>query len=210
MSSRTPPDGEHDTEYLDGEFWTPQTSMLRSLRDWILACDDESITRALCIDSNPTLTNLVRRRWAGTAVTEASYPEHDVQDLAVFADGSFDLTYSHQVLEHVRKPWIAAAELLRVTRPGGLGIHTTCAANPRHGPPAFADYYRFLPDGLEALFDGAEVLVKAGWGNRQALAYNLAIDDGHGDLGGRRFHRALGEPNEENFPWHTWIIYRKR
>jgi len=54
------------------------------------------------------------------------------------------------------------------------------------------------------------VLVKAGWGNRQALAYNLAIDDGHGALGGRRFVRAIGEPNEEDFPWHTWIIVRKR
>ena len=202
-------DAPSDTEFLDGGLWTPQTVMLRTLRDWLASCPDEGIGRALSIDVNPTLTDLVHRRWADATVTEASYPEHDAQDLSAFGDGAFDLTYSHQVLEHIRKPWLAASELVRVTRPGGLGIHTTCASNPRHGPPAFREYSRFLPDGLEALFDGVEVLTVAGWGNRQALAYNHAIDDGHGDLGGRRFHRALGEPNEENFPWHTWIIFRK-
>mgnify|MGYP001500941801 FL=1 len=173
-----------DRDFLDGEFWTPQTAMLRSLRDWVLGADRDDLSSALSIDRNPTITEILRRRWPQLQVTEAVFPETDVHDLSGFPDDSFDLTYSHQVLEHLRKPWVAAAELLRVTKPGGLGIHTTCASNPRHGPPAFHDYYRFLPDGLGALFDGAEILVKAGWGNRQALAYNFGFDDGHGDLGG--------------------------
>jgi hypothetical protein len=75
--------------------------------------------------------------------------------------------------------------------------------------PAFNDYYRFLPDGLEALFDGVEVLVKSGWGNRHVLAYNLTMDDGHGGLGGRRFHPKLAVENDPNHPWVTWIIFRK-
>jgi SAM-dependent methyltransferase len=198
-----------DGEFLDDGFWTPQTSMLRAVRDWVLGSPDEPVRSALSIDENPTLREILTRRWPGLTVTDAVYPAVDAQDLSGFADGSFDLTFSHQVLEHLPRPWVAATELVRVTRPGGLGIHTTCASNPRHGPPDFNDYYRFLPDGLAALFDGVEVIVKAGWGNRQALAYNFAIDDGHGDLGGRRFHRTLGEANEENFPWHTWIIFRK-
>lgn len=206
---RTAVDPEHDAEFLADGMWTPQTAMLRAVRDWVLASEDEPRS-ALSIDRNPTLTAILKRRWPALAIEEARHPEHDVQDLSLFADETFDLTFSHQVLEHVPRPWVAAAELVRVTRPGGLGIHTTCAANPRHGPPAFNDYYRFLPDGLEALFGGVDVVVKAGWGNRQALAYNLAIDDGHGALGGRRFCRAIGEANEENFPWHTWIIYRAR
>lgn len=37
-----------------------------------------------------------------------------------FADGSFDVTYSSNVLEHVPDPWLMADELVRVTRPGGL------------------------------------------------------------------------------------------
>ncbi|MCW2751422.1 MAG: SAM-dependent methyltransferase [Aeromicrobium sp.] len=37
-----------------------------------------------------------------------------------FRDGSFDVTYSSNVLEHVDKPWQMADEMVRVTRPGGL------------------------------------------------------------------------------------------
>jgi len=37
-----------------------------------------------------------------------------------FRDGSVDVCYSSNVLEHVPDPWTMAAEMLRVTRPGGL------------------------------------------------------------------------------------------
>ena len=36
-----------------------------------------------------------------------------------FADDSFDVCYSSNVLEHVPEPWRMAAEMVRVTRPGG-------------------------------------------------------------------------------------------
>ncbi len=37
-----------------------------------------------------------------------------------FRDGSVDVCYSSNVLEHVARPWQMADEMLRVTRPGGL------------------------------------------------------------------------------------------
>jgi SAM-dependent methyltransferase len=37
-----------------------------------------------------------------------------------FADNSFGVTYSSNVLEHVTEPWTMADEMLRVTQPGGL------------------------------------------------------------------------------------------
>ncbi|TDE43697.1 class I SAM-dependent methyltransferase [Nonomuraea mesophila] len=37
-----------------------------------------------------------------------------------FADGSVDVCFSSNVLEHVPRPWRMAAEMARVTRPGGL------------------------------------------------------------------------------------------
>lgn len=37
-----------------------------------------------------------------------------------FADASFDVCYSSNVLEHVSDPWRMADEMLRVTRPGGI------------------------------------------------------------------------------------------
>ncbi|QPK78992.1 class I SAM-dependent methyltransferase [Corynebacterium lizhenjunii] len=37
-----------------------------------------------------------------------------------FADSTFDFTYSSNVVEHIARPWDMAAEMLRVTKPGGL------------------------------------------------------------------------------------------
>lgn len=37
-----------------------------------------------------------------------------------FADGSVDVCYSSNVLEHVSRPWRMAEEMIRVTKPGGL------------------------------------------------------------------------------------------
>ncbi|NRQ50930.1 class I SAM-dependent methyltransferase [Aeromicrobium sp. YC3-14] len=37
-----------------------------------------------------------------------------------FADDSFGVTYSSNVLEHVSEPWTMADEMVRVTEPGGL------------------------------------------------------------------------------------------
>jgi SAM-dependent methyltransferase len=39
-----------------------------------------------------------------------------------FRDGTFDLCYSSNVLEHVPRPWAMADEMLRVTRPGGVAF----------------------------------------------------------------------------------------
>jgi SAM-dependent methyltransferase len=193
---------------VDG-FWTPQTYMLQAIQKWFFEANLPQAVTALSIDKNPTLDEILQACWPSLKIEHAIHPRHDAQKLIDFADHQFDLVYSHQVLEHIPKPWLAAQECVRILKPGGLGLHTTCAYNPRHGPPAFNDYYRFFPDGLAELFSGVELLVKAGWGNREALIYNLAINDGHGDLGGRRFHPLVGQRNEILHPWVTWLIFRK-
>ena len=197
------------TEFTDKGYWTPQTVMLQQVRDAVLSIRGFEAASGLSIDENPTLDQILCRRWPGLKIERAVYPALDCQRLSSIPDNAFDVVYSHQVLEHVPKPWLAGGELVRVLKSGGIGIHTTCAYNPRHGPPAFNDYYRFLPDGLAELFEGVQVLVKAGWGNREAILYNLAINDGHGPLGGRRFHPTVGQRNEHDHPWVTWIIFRK-
>ena len=195
-------------DFTDGGFWTPQTKMMQSILAWIKTCEVDCHS-ALSIDNNPTMDSIILHRWPKIDISRAIWPEIDVQNLEMFDDATFDLVYSHQVIEHIPRPWIAGREIVRVLKPGGLGLHTTCAFNPRHGPPVFNDYYRFLRDGLEQIFEGVETLVKSEWGNRDALVYNLAIDDGHGELGGRRFNSVVGSKSDGLYPWVTWIIFRK-
>jgi len=195
--------------FTDNGFWTPQTFMLQAIQTWFCSRDLPAARTGLSIDQNPTLDEILLDCWPDLKIDRAIYPQADVQHLKAYADAQFDVVYSHQVLEHVPKPWLAGQELVRVLKPGGIGLHTTCAFNPLHGPPAFRDYYRFFPDGLAELFPGVAIHVKTGWGNREALIHNLAINDGHGALGGRRFHPLVGQRNEELYPWHTWIIFQK-
>jgi glycosyltransferase involved in cell wall biosynthesis len=194
--------------FLDNNYWTPQTAMLRSIRDLIQKISGNP-SIALSIDDNPTLEQIVLKKWPNMVIQYAKYPEHDAQNMVNFRDSSFDIVFSHQVLEHIPKPWLAGKEIVRVLKPGGIGIHTSCAFNPRHGQPAFNDYYRFLPDGLAELFDGVKIILKDEWGNRNAILYNVGIDDGHGALGGRRFNQHIGEKSDGLYPWHTWIIFQK-
>ena len=200
---------QNSTEFTDHGQWTPQTYMLQAIAEWVAAAEVDERHTALSIDDNPTLNQIFLKRWPKLKIQTASYPEHDAQQLTAFADNQFNLVYSNQVLEHIPKPWLAARELVRVLKPGGIGIHTTCAFNPLHGPPVFQDFYRFFPDGLAELFSGVKVFVKTGWGNRDALVHNLTVDDGHGALGGRRFNQTVGQKNEEIYPWVTWIIFQK-
>lgn len=66
------------------------------------------------------------------------------------ADDSFDVVTSFDVFEHLKRPWDAARECARITRPGGLVIHRTLFAYRYHPIPV--DYWRFSAQGLEYLF----------------------------------------------------------
>ena len=139
-----------------------------------------------------------------------AYPEVSLTELP-FPDGSFDAVVSDQVLEHVEgDPFRAVAESVRVLRPGGHAVHTTCLINPVHGAPS--DFWRFTPQALALLGTtaGAAVVLTGGWGNRIALKVI--------DLGFRmaKIPEDAGNPayqiatrNEPGFPITTWVILRK-
>jgi SAM-dependent methyltransferase len=71
-------------------------------------------------------------------------------------DASFDLVVSSDVFEHIDRPWLAATEIARILKPGGLAITHTLFSWRNH--PCPIDYWRFSKECLEFLFADLECL----------------------------------------------------
>ncbi len=85
---------------------------------------DSSEKKCLCISKSKPFARLLGLN--KVAVVEANYPETSILSLP-FENNEFDFCVSDQVLEHVEgDPFTATQECLRVVKPGGLLVHTTC------------------------------------------------------------------------------------
>jgi SAM-dependent methyltransferase len=84
----------------------------------------------------------------------------DAHGLSKFLrEGSVDGVLSASVLEHLQAPWLLAAEINRVLKPGGLVYHQVPGAWPAHAQPN--DFWRISAEGLRVLFgpeSGFEIL----------------------------------------------------
>lgn len=68
-----------------------------------------------------------------------------------FNDGEFDVVISTEMLEHDDEFWKSLKEMARVLKSKGYLIITTRGNGfPEHGNPN--DYYRFMPQSLDRLF----------------------------------------------------------
>ncbi|WP_428686099.1 methyltransferase domain-containing protein [Reyranella sp.] len=184
-----------------------RVSMHMALENLVLAEDDASKT-CLCISHSHPLAEVMGTVLAKRIIT--AYPEVNMLALP-YEDASFDFVVSDQVLEHVEgDPFRAVAESVRVAKPGGVIVHTSCFMNFMHMLPL--DFWRFTPQSLELLMKqaGAEVIKAGGWGNRAAWTYM--------QLGyrGRKVPEVAGNPiyelairNEKKWPVHTWVAARK-
>jgi len=140
---------------------------------------------------------------------ELNYPEGNILSLP-YPDDSFDFLCSDQVLEHISgDPQHAIDECLRVLRPVGIAVHTTCLINPIHKEPG--DYWRFTPDGLRFLSRNyKEIIACDGWGNFEALTLIYC---------GLRFEKVpyaqwhpfhkIAIKNDPDWPIVTWVVAEK-
>ena len=100
-------------------------------------------------------------RWTGVDIesspevslrtrTDAEFCTYDGLSLP-FPDGSVDLVFSCQVLEHVRHPEKVLAEVTRVLRPGGRFVGSTSHLEPYHS----FSYWSFTPWGFRVIAQDA-------------------------------------------------------
>lgn len=78
----------------------------------------------------------------------------------VFGAESFDLVVSIAVFEHLKYPQIAAHELMKILKIGGVAYVDTHQTHHLHGYPS--DYYRFSRRALKSLFPkemGVDILI---------------------------------------------------
>lgn len=87
----------------------------------------------------------------GLDITDGEYVDvvGDAHNLP-FEDNTFDVVLCTEVLEHLHTPEKAAAEMIRVLKPGGKLVLTTRFMFPVHVAPY--DYYRYTAYGLLHLF----------------------------------------------------------
>lgn len=69
----------------------------------------------------------------------------------------FSTILSCSVFEHLHSPWVAAEEILKVLKPGGLFFIQVHQCFPIHGFPDF--YFLFSDSALKHLFKGASKVV---------------------------------------------------
>jgi SAM-dependent methyltransferase len=124
--------------------------------------------------------------WPGSPHTGAAKADviADIAELPI-EDGSLDAILCTEVLEHVRGPHRAAAELRRVLAPGGRVLITVPFVGELHEEPY--DFQRFTSHGLRALLEDAgftDIVVRplGGWGTTFAqLLRNAGLATGRAE-----------------------------
>jgi SAM-dependent methyltransferase len=92
-------------------------------------------------------------------------------------DETFDVVFSANVVEHVRKPWKWLAELSRVTKLGGHIVCVNPVSWPYHEAPR--DCWRLLPEAYKALFEDVGLEHAFSWhGNLAPIDPHWLVEHG--------------------------------
>jgi ubiquinone/menaquinone biosynthesis C-methylase UbiE len=89
-----------------------------------------------------------------------------------FTDSYFDIVFSGQVAEHVKKIWVWLNELKRVTKSGGYIIIINPVSWPYHEDPV--DCWRMYPQAMVALSEECGLkLIHSSWSCLEWKHFNL-------------------------------------
>ena len=147
----------------------PNSRMIMTLmiNDYLNKAEPAKILDVGSYDVNGTYKDLFGvPGWEYTGLDVQAGPNVDVvlEDPYAFPfpDDAFDVVISGQALEHIEFFWKTWAEIVRVTRNGGIIIMIAPFRIREHRYPV--DCWRFLPDGFKALarLEGLEGVLRTG------------------------------------------------
>jgi SAM-dependent methyltransferase len=111
------------------------------------------------LDCNGTYRDLIPPHWKYIGADLRAGPNVDIcmeSEFNIPLDSdSVDLVISGQCLEHCSNPFRLVREAARILRPGGTMILVAPFVFHEHKEPV--DCFRFLPDGMRAIFDDAGI-----------------------------------------------------
>ncbi|MCU0754995.1 MAG: class I SAM-dependent methyltransferase [Xanthomonadales bacterium] len=142
-------------------------------------------------------------------VTSLAYPDYTIFNIP-YPDNHFDWIVSDQCFEHLEgQPIDAIHECLRVLKPGGRMLHTTCFMTAYHGGGGLGDFWRFSPEGLSLLCRDATEVTAKGSGHPLSNLLNSFI--GWSMVPSKRWHplTRLAELNHRGHPAMVWVYARK-
>ena len=129
----------------------------------------------------------------------------DICDCPAVPSESFDVCFSNNVFEHLKEPWRAAEECVRITRRGGLMVHLAPFSWRYHPSPV--DFFRYTHAGLAYLFERT--------GKVETLLAGYDISDRRKDHRGGKVEGGLDVPPVDELGgwrehWLTVVVCRKR
>lgn len=144
MSGRNPGGDSSRVDYYDAQHWGDRTPELLHRERLALALLEDALTpevRLLDVGcGNGLFLDRIRRRISGAQLSGVDYSQYQIDqpvhpslrlkqaDLAKgipFADGSFDVVYAAEIVEHLLDPDLLLSEIHRVLRPAGTLVLTT-------------------------------------------------------------------------------------
>lgn len=124
--------------------------------------------KVTAVDVNPDILPRAQAIADIAGVKNIEFRQGDAYKLP-FADGSFDVTVCHQMLTHLKAPWDALREMLRVTKAGGV-------VAAREGDLETESFWPELPGIVKFHNFAASMMNAAGGtskGGRQLLSWAL-------------------------------------
>lgn len=115
-------------------------------------------------------------------------------------ENSVDFLYSNDAFEHISRPWLAAANIVKVLKPGGVAFIGTLFSWRYHPVPG--DYWRYTHQGLAELFDGLECL-EANFNSFHRR------EDARGHWGSKRDHVPVDMLGGWRENWKVFYLGRK-